>query len=56
MGQEGARVHRHRVQGEGRQLDDEQSLVVKILRGIKENQAHVKELEAERQAGVKAER
>merc|ERR1712018_662040 len=41
-------------------LDDEQSLVAKIQKGIKENQAHVEELEeeleAERQARAKAER
>merc|ERR1712051_10716 len=41
-------------------LEDEQSLVAKIQKGIKENQAHVEELEeeleAERQARAKAER
>merc|ERR1719507_1809282 len=41
-------------------LDDEQSLVAKIQKAIKENQAHVEELEeeleAERQARAKAER
>merc|ERR1712061_23186 len=41
-------------------LDDEQSLVAKVQKGIKENQAHVEELEeeleAERQARAKAER
>merc|ERR1719422_1331900 len=41
-------------------LDDEQSLVAKIQKGIKENQAHVEEmeeeLEAERQGRAKAER
>merc|ERR1712083_1147474 len=41
-------------------LDDEQSLVAKIQKGIKENQAHVEELEeeleAERQSRAKAER
>merc|ERR1712158_289155 len=41
-------------------LDDEQRLVAKIQKGIKENQAHVEELEeeleAERQARAKAER
>merc|ERR1712127_919598 len=41
-------------------LDDEQSLVAKVQKSIKENQAHVEELEeeleAERQARAKAER
>merc|ERR1712088_433388 len=41
-------------------LDDEQSLVAKVQKGIKENQAHVEELEeeleAEMQARAKAER
>merc|ERR1719237_186675 len=41
-------------------LDDEQSLVAKVQKAIKENQAHVEEmeeeLEAERQARAKAER
>merc|ERR1711936_984849 len=41
-------------------LDDEQSLVAKIQKSIRENQAHVEELEeeleAERQARAKAER
>ena len=41
-------------------LDDEQSLVAKVQKGIKENQARVEEmeeeLEAERQARAKAER